>query len=333
MRGGQNQTLRKPNARSRASRELLIPTATALPDPRRLNIASMSVRPFAEADADAVRAILDATYGDDRWVRSLHEGTHGLPIDGPYFRRSSLVAELDGVVVAAATISHVHRHPSRGWLALAVAPAQRRRGIGSALVDELRNFTDRPLCTRARFEDEPAVAFLRGHGFGLLDRSWGGRFDPTALVDRLPPRTIGRPPTLDEAAAFFERCYCATHLFDPPTPWPLERAREVFCGRDLVAGSLVGVWEDGSLVAAASLTRTPGYDPGDELYLVWAGALGPDRHAASQVVAACVRFAHDAGKAIRFEVNEPNEWIRAALDELGVLGEPELGIFAEDATR
>ncbi|MBM2823170.1 MAG: acetyltransferase family protein [Thermoleophilia bacterium] len=291
----------------------------------------MRVRPFASDDADAVRAILDATYGDDRWVRSLHEGSHGLPVDHPHFRRSSLVAELDGVVVAAGTITSGQRHPRRSWLEIEVAPAERRSGIGTALLGELRGFTERPLCARGRFVDEAAIGFLRRHGFGLLDRSWGGRFDPGAVVERLPEPTVGQPPTLDEAAAFFERWYCETHHFDPPTPWPLERARAFFCGDDLVAGSLVGVWDDGSLRGAATLIRTPGYDPGDELYLVWAGTLGTDRQVATSIVAACLQFAQDAGKAVRFEVNEANAAVLTALDQLGVLGEPDLGIFAEDA--
>jgi GNAT superfamily N-acetyltransferase len=293
----------------------------------------MRVRPLASDDADAIRTILDAIYRDDRWVRSLHEGSHGLPIDNPTFRRSSLVAELDGVVVGAGTISHGQRHPRRSWLAIDVAPAERRRGIGSVLLDELRRSTERPLCARARFADEASIGFLRRHRFGLLERSWGGRFDPAAIVGRLPELKIGRPPTLDEAAAFFERWYSETHQFDPPTPWPLQRAREFFCGDDLIPDSLVCVRDDGSLIAAGSLIRTPGYDSGDELYFVWAGTLGIDQRAATDVVAACARFALEAGKAVRFEVNEANEGVRTALDQLGVLGEPDLGIFAEDAFR
>ena len=290
----------------------------------------MRVRPFASADADAIAAILDATYADDRWVRSLHEGSHGLPVEHPHFRRSSLIAEIDGVVVAVGTISEGQRHPRRSWVGIDVAPAERRRGIGTTLLDELRRFSERPLCARGRLADQGAVGFLGRHRFGLIDCSWGGRFDPATVIERLPDPTIGREPTLDEAAAFFERWYCAMHPFDPPTPWQLERAREVFCGDDLVPGSLMGVWDEGSLIAAASLVRTPGYDAGDELYLVWAGTLGDERYASS-IVASCVRFAVEAGKSIRFEVNEVNKSVRAALDQLGVLGEPNLGIFAEDA--
>jgi GNAT superfamily N-acetyltransferase len=288
------------------------------------------VRPFASTDADATAAILDATYAGDPWLRSLREGSHGLPVERPELRRSSLVAEIDGVVVAVGTISDGHRHPRRSWIGIDVAPAARRRGIGTALLDELRSLSERPLCARGRLADTAAVGFLGRHRFGLLDRSWGGRFDPATIIERLPDPAVGREPTLDEAAAFFERWYGAMHPFDPPTPWPLDRAREVFCGNDLIPGSLIGVWADRSLIAAASLIRPPGYDSGDELYLVWAGTLGDERHASS-IVASCARFAAEAGKAIRFEVNEVNEPVRAALGQLGVLGEPELGIFAEDA--
>jgi GNAT superfamily N-acetyltransferase len=288
------------------------------------------VRPFASTDADAIAAILDATYSDDQWVRSLHEGSHGLPVERPHFRRSSLVAEIDGVVVAAGTISERQRHPRRSWVDIDVAPGERRRGIGTTLLDELRSLSERPLCARGRLADKAAVGFLGRHRFGLLDRAWGGRFDPATIIERLPDPTVGREPTLDEAAAFFERWYSAMHPFDPPTPWPLERAREVFCGDDLIPGSLIGVRDEGSLIAAASLIRTPGYDTGDELYLVWAGTLGNERHAIS-IVASCVRFAVEAGKAIRFEVNEVNKPVRAVLEQLDVLGEPNLGIFAEDA--
>jgi hypothetical protein len=292
----------------------------------------MRLRPLESDDAAAIRVILDAVYGDDHWVRSLHEGSHGLPVDQPGFQRASLVAELEGVVVGAGTISHAERHPQRSWLSIDVTPSKRRRGVGTALLWQLRGFSERPLCARARLGDAAGVGFLREQRFEIVDRSWGGRFDPAAVVERLPDPTLSRPPTLDEAALFFERWYREAHAFDPPTPCPLERAREVFCG-SLVEGSLVGVRDKGGLIAAAGLIPTPGYDSDDELYLVWAGTSGTNQQAANDVVAACARFALSAGKTIRYEVNQANESIRTTLDEAGVLGDPDLGIFAEEATR
>jgi GNAT superfamily N-acetyltransferase len=296
-------------------------------DGRTLN--RVSVRPFADGDSDPIGAVLDATYGHDPRLRALHEGGHGPPLEEPF--RRSLVAEVKDEVVAAGTIFHGTRHPSRSWSTIAVAPRFRRQGIGTALLGELRSLAERPLCGRGLFAEAPAMAFLRRHGFGLLNRSWEGRFDPAAVVARQPEPGLGRPPSRDEAAAFFERWYQETHRWDPPAPWPLERAREFFCGDDLIPGSLVGVRADDRLIAAGSLIRPPAYDPGDELYLVWVGTLGRDDEAAADVVAACVRFALDAGKALRFEVDESNAAVWTALDRLGVLGEPVLGIFAEDA--
>jgi len=292
----------------------------------------MRVRRFASDDSDAIGVILDAVYADDRWVRSLHEESHGLPVDRPGFQRASLVAELEGAVVGVGSISHGERHPQRSWLSIDVVPSMRRRGVGTALLTELRGFSNRPLCARARLTDAAAVGFLHQHRFEILDRSWGGRFDPGPVVERLPEPALRPPPTLDEAAVFFERWYCEMHRFDPPTPWPLERARAVFCG-SLVEGSLVGVRHDGALTAAAGLIPTPGYDSGDELYLVWAGTIGTDRKAAKHIIAACARFALSAGKNIRYEVSQANESVRATLNEVGVLGDPDLGIFADDAAR
>jgi GNAT superfamily N-acetyltransferase len=289
----------------------------------------MRVRPFADGDSDAIGGVLDATYGHDPRLRALHEGGHGRPLEQPF--RRTLVAEVEGEVVAAGTIIHGQRHPNRSWVTIAVAPRVRRRAIGTALLGELRRLADRPLCGRALFAEAPAIGFLRRHRFGLINRCWDRRFDPAAVLARLPEPQLDRPPSRDEAAAFFERWYQETHRWDPPAPWPLERAREFFCGDDLIPGSLVGVRADDRLIAAGSLIRPPGYDPGDELYLVWVGTLERDDEAATNVVAACVRFTLEAGKELRFEVDESNASVLTALDRLGVLGDPVFGIFAEDA--
>jgi GNAT superfamily N-acetyltransferase len=290
---------------------------------------SVSLRPFAEGDANAVRSVLDATYGHDPRLRAIYDDAHGSPPDGLFGR--TLLAERDGEVVAAGTILHGPRHPRRTWLTLSVAPAYRRLGIGTALLNALREIAERPLRTRGIFANEAAMGFLRRHEFGLLNRSFEGRFDPASVVARLPEPQLDRPPSLDEAATFFDGVYQAAHQFDPAEPRSLEQARQVFCGEDVIENSLVCVRAEGSMTAAANLIRPPGHDPGDELYLVWVGALGRDNDAAATVVAACVRFALEAGKAIRFEVDETNAPVCRALDRLGVLGKPEFGIFAEDA--
>lgn len=288
----------------------------------------MHVRPYTEDDAGAISAILDATYGGDPRLHALFADSHRLALEPP--SRGTLVAELDGEVVGAGTIYHGAFHPLRTQLSLDVAPAHRRRGIGTALLRELRELADRPLRTRGLFTIEGGVPFLRHHGFEELAQHFEGRFDPGDVLAKLPPPRLDDTPSRDEAAEFFARWYEQAHHWDPPAPIPLDTARGMFCGDAALPGSLVGVRREGRLFAAANLIRPPGYDPGDEVYLVWVGATGDDAKAALQVVAACIRFAHDAGKQVRFELDGTNIPVWSALDRLGVLGEPELATFGEE---
>jgi GNAT superfamily N-acetyltransferase len=289
---------------------------------------SVHIRPYADGDADQIAAILDATYGYDPRLRALHGGGHGPPLDQPF--RRTLVAEIDGELVGVGTILHGSFHPIHTWLDLVVSPDTRRRGIGTAVFDELRARAPTPLCARVRYDQPGAIRFFQRHQVGLINRSWEGRFDPAEVAGRLPEPQPETPPSLDEAAEFFERWYHETHQWDPPTRMSLDDARALFCGENVIPGSFAGVRANGHLIAAGNLVRPFGYDPGDELYLVWVGTDGRKDEAATIVVGACVRFALEAGKAVRFELDESNASVWTALDRLGVLGKPALAFFAED---
>ena len=285
----------------------------------------MRVRPFEEEDALAVDAVLDAAYAHEPRLRALH-AAHGPSGEQPF--RRSLVAEIEGGVAGVETIVRGERHPLRATLDIAVHPSNRpRRRIGAAAGAPRSGRA--ALRARGRLADEAGIAFLRRHGFELIARFWEGRFDPTTVAPVLPEPQPEEPPTLDEAAAFFERWYQGTHPWEPTTPWPLERARVVFCESEVVPGSLVGVRDDARLIGAANLIRPPGHDPGDELYLVWIKA--EDDAPAAQLLARCVRFALEVGNAIRFEVEESNGPVWRVLDRLGALQEA-VGSFGEPLT-
>jgi GNAT superfamily N-acetyltransferase len=290
-------------------------------------VRKRDVRPFREPDSAAVSAVLDATYGHDPWLRAIHEGAHGQPLEQPF--RRTLVAEVDGEIVGVGTVLHGMRHPLHTWLSIEVAPDFRRRGIGTVLHNKLRELAECPLIARGRLDDPAAVAFLRHHDFRLLNRSWDGTFEPGAVVGRLSEPQAEAQPSLDEAAEFFEQLYQQVHHWSPPTPWCIDQARRFFCGEALVRESLIGVRDKGSLVAAAALTRSTGPDAANQLYLVWAGSLEDREEPARTVLSGCVRFALEAAKRIRFEVDESNVALWAALNELGVLGEATLGIFGQ----
>jgi GNAT superfamily N-acetyltransferase len=288
------------------------------------------IRAFAEGDESAVAAVVDAAYGNDARLHAFKMSGHGEPLERPL--RRTLLAFVDDAPAAVATRLHSPQEPPRTWIDIVVAPPFRRRGIGTALLEEIRGPARGALRTRATFADHAALGFLRARGFGLLDPSWDRRFDPREIVARLPEPRLDAPPSPDEAAAFFDRVQDDVHPFEPRIPRPPERARALFCGDGMVPDSLVGVRDAGGrLVAAANLVRPLGYDPGDELYLVWAGALETHAEAAEHVVSACIRFAADADMYLRFEAGGGNAPLLRALDRLGVLGEPVFGIFGDDA--
>jgi predicted N-acetyltransferase YhbS len=120
----------------------------------------VTIREEKFADVAVREALLDAAYGDARFTKAstkLREGR--LPADG-----LSLVAVERGQVIGTVRLWHVSAGPGRPALLLgplAVDPAQRNRGIGSALM--------RRVIARAR---------LAGHGAILLvgDAAYYARF-------------------------------------------------------------------------------------------------------------------------------------------------------------
>ena len=158
------------------------------------------IRPAAPADVDAVAALEATCQGPDAWgtwlVRDGIEG--GLPTIR-YF-----VAEVDGEVVGYAVGSFV------GDIAelqrIGVAPAARRTGVATALLDAVvgeapATGADR-LLLEVREDNAGALAFYAARGFIEIDRRPRYYRDgTTAVVLRLPlvqacgcPRSTSRSP-------------------------------------------------------------------------------------------------------------------------------------------
>ncbi|GAA4471417.1 hypothetical protein GCM10023190_00530 [Enteractinococcus fodinae] len=127
-----------------------------------------------------------------------------------------LVAEDDGVPVAAGAIRAQAIHPMRMWCFIETAPLQRRRGFGSALLAQLveRIPTDTALKARSVAGDDATAAWLQAHGFGQIQRSQrvivaAGTFEaPDIEVEQLATGSV----ELSKVAAEY---YNATHHWDP----------------------------------------------------------------------------------------------------------------------
>lgn len=96
---------------------------------------------------------------------------------GPGVFGHTMVAEDDGVAVAAATVFAQPLHPQRLWFYAEVAPEVRRRGIGSALLERLRGVVaehggfSAELKARSADDDVAAAGFLQAHGFGPIQHN------------------------------------------------------------------------------------------------------------------------------------------------------------------
>lgn len=113
-------------------------------------------------DGDQVDHLLDAD-PDPLWAAQQHR-FHGPPRDGERWRRT-LIAEVDGQVVGAASLLFNDLHPGRYPAAVEVAPGFRRQGIGRRLLAalrELRPDPSHPIESKVRELDVEVRAFWTG---------------------------------------------------------------------------------------------------------------------------------------------------------------------------
>jgi GNAT superfamily N-acetyltransferase len=183
-------------------------------------------------------------------------------------RRRSFVAEIDGVVVGRgdAGLNPHTTTPGAAHGGVAVLSTHRRRGIGSALLEQVEShLRDIGAATwTAMFDDDAeGVAFARRHGF-VEER--------VAVASAVDPRTVEPPPreivvvpvsaigpeatyAVDMAAAADEP------LADPPAPYSLQEWRDE-------------VWDYPPFTAAGSFAALVDGTPASIALLFVAPALG-----------------------------------------------------------
>lgn len=260
--------------------------------------ANVTLRPWAAGDD----LVLLQTWGDpadpqqhqDRTLlRPSHDAGPGTgadagPADG-WVR--CLVAEDDGVPVAAGVVSTSRVHPQRLWFYAETAAPERGRGIGSMLLNALRAEADVAVEATGTVELKTRVAvghegkvpsgaeatqrFLAGHGFRQIQRSRRIVVGPGVLA----------PPELDEdggvaleeaatgsveltqAVAVF---YQAVHDWDP-AEMTVGRAQQLLLAPQTGASGAVVLRNrpkaDGGTITAFAVSYTPERtdDPADVL--------------------------------------------------------------------
>jgi hypothetical protein len=136
--------------------------------------AEVGIRSFREADRSQLERLWSEVVPDDPPRNAPARMIEGVLAARP---ESLLVAELDGVVVGAVIAGW---DGVRGWIYhLAVAPAQRRRGIATRLVraaeTTLRALGCPKINLQVRASNQSVVAFYRALGYQVEERLSMGR--------------------------------------------------------------------------------------------------------------------------------------------------------------
>jgi GNAT superfamily N-acetyltransferase len=247
--------------------------------------AQATLRPFTDGDYDAMVEISNESYPDYAWtVAELRHVDEDWTPEG-YVRRR-IMAEAAGVPVGYCDVANSRGQfvPENFSIDLVVRPAARRRGIGTALLDDavaaLRPRKARWIRTGVKESDAHSIAFARHVGAAELKRDWESRlelaaFDPapfaaapkraedggvgiTTLADEL--RTD--PDAVRKAYALHAEVRLDVPNLDPSTPSPYERfEEEVLRSPWALPEAYFIAIRDGRYVGECALA-TEGADPG-----------------------------------------------------------------------
>jgi GNAT superfamily N-acetyltransferase len=146
-------------------------------------IEDIHIRLFEERDREPLETMLQFE-APSLW-QDQFQSIHG------HSRATTFVAVRGGDVVGAGSWAENRLHPSRVSVAVDVAPAFRRRAIGSALlrsVRESRKDDARPFATKLFAHMEEGLSFVRRHGGEPYQTVPGFNIAPKALME-----VIGTP--------------------------------------------------------------------------------------------------------------------------------------------
>lgn len=334
--------------------------------------AGVTLRPWAEGDDLRLLELwgdpADAQQHQDRAM--LRPSGGGPGDEGPWAR--CLVAEDEGVPVAAAVVYAHSVHPQRLWFYAETAREQRGRGIAAALTAALRTEVDRAHSTgevatgelKARFAvvptelpesvaeaaamepaDHPVVhpaeAFLAGQGFAPLQRSRRIAVGPGSITApeldgtglAVEDLATGSVELTQAVAAFYQ----ATHGWDP-AEMTVGRAQQLLLGPATGASGAVVLRPapkaQGGAIDAFAISYTPerSEDPTDVL-LGWNPKLAP---ADAQTAAVSLLALLTAQYPVQLEVDDAMDVLAPVLDRLVTSGHARVlmdtRIWATDAS-
>jgi GNAT superfamily N-acetyltransferase len=221
---------------------------------------------WSENDTAQLDSLLD-TDVDPLWREQFH-GLHGPDRDGAVWRRTRVAVDNRNTMIGCASLVRNLLHPGRLPCAIEVAPAWRRQGIGTALLETmkaLRGGVSQPLSTKVRASNRTALAFLAGRG-GVVYQTC-----PAVVIDALEPAVQswanGLPATgctdcAHVPSAQLEAAFRAQYLWIHRRWSPVDDRATLAAAataeiEDLDRTLSTAAWQEGRLSAAVFAFRTP----------------------------------------------------------------------------
>lgn len=176
--------------------------------------------------------------------------------ENPYSR--TIVAEHQGIPVAAASIYETDLHPNRLWAYLEVAPEHRRSGLGRQLLQALKEAaaTAPSGVSAFRTKLEPGstgLEFAQTQGFKVAQRSRMVRFEAGSLPamplrqdssDRITQAIEDLATGSVELTQNFWDFYRAVHTWDSPADLAIGRVNRLFLSDEAEALGAVVLRDD-----------------------------------------------------------------------------------------
>ena len=145
----------------------------------------LHIRPFASGDYTAMLAIHLAVFPDYKFTED--EMRYWDEHRDPTHKYARLVAEHDERSVGIGEYGQAfdEYHPRKFWMNIIAHPDVQRRGIGSALYDQVMQDLQQhdPIAVRSQVREDMAasIRFLEARGFRNVWRSWESRLDLTTF--------------------------------------------------------------------------------------------------------------------------------------------------------
>lgn len=220
-------------------------------------VPDYTFRPWQEGDdLQLMQVWPDA----DNIQASVFRAKLGPDTDAPWQR--SVVAEHQGVPVAAGTVYETSLHVSRLWAYVEVAPDHRRAGLGRELLAQLRALAKESpsgvTALRTKIvESTPGAGFAQWAGLGSIQRTRMVRVEAGALAPQ--PLRVDGADRLDQAVEDLAtgsleltqavwNFYRSVHTWDPPAEQSLGRVNRLFLSDEAEAFGAI-VMRDGVIAA------------------------------------------------------------------------------------